>query len=281
MSNRGVLVPLITPLDDTGAVCRRSVGHIVAHTRAAASGYVPCLSSGEGWLLRRSQWAAMVRYTLELVDPRDVIVGIERATTDEVIAYGQAAGRLGARAIMLTAPFGGELDQPSIFEHYRRVHDATGLNIYVYNESTLSGHVTEFETLLALAELPRVMGIKDSIEGPGSAGARSNAKGCGGSIEGGRDPAQIAALQRRGLAYYVGWEHHLARGLPVDGTVVSLANLEPALCRLGLRSAEHAVHAEIARLSDAYSLRRDDWYRHVKRALKARGIIGSDRTLAS
>ena len=63
--------------------------------------------------------------------------------------------------------------------------------------------------------------------------------------------------------------------------MVSLANLEPALCRLGLRSAADAVHAEIVRMSDAYSLRSDDWYRHVKRALKARGVIGSDRVLAS
>jgi 4-hydroxy-tetrahydrodipicolinate synthase len=69
--------------------------------------------------------------------------------------------------------------------------------------------------------------------------------------------------------------------MSVDGNVVSLANLEPALCRLGLASAEHSVHVEILWLSDAYSLRSDDWYRHVKRALKARGVIGSDRVLAS
>jgi 4-hydroxy-tetrahydrodipicolinate synthase len=297
MSSRGVFVPLITPLDDTGAVCRQSVGQIIAHTRFTASGYIPCLSSGEGWLLGRSQWEAMVRYTLELAEPRAVIAGIERATTDEVIEYGRAARRLGARAIMLTAPFGGDIDQPAIFEHYRRVHDACDLDLYIYNESSLSGNVTAFETLLAVAELPRVVGIKDSggvhpsmDASCRSACRRGRRRACmeqiaprrlGDSGPGGRGSSQIAALQRRGLAYFVGWEHHLARGLPVDGNVVSLANLEPALCRLGLESAEEAVHAEIVRLSDAYSLRSDDWYRHVKRALKARGVIGSDRVLAS
>jgi 4-hydroxy-tetrahydrodipicolinate synthase len=266
MPNHAVFIPLVTPLDDAGAVCRQSVGHLLECSRLTASGYVPCLTSGEGWLLSSSQWEAMVRFTLELAGPRDVIVGIERPTTDEVIEHAQLARRLGARAVMLTSPFkaaaGHAIDQPSIFEHYRRVHDASGLDIYLYNESSLSGNVTMFETLLAVAELPRVVGIKDSVEG-------------------GREPSQIAALQRHGLAYYVGWEHQLAKGLPVDGCVVSLANLEPALCRLGLSSAEPAVHAEVVRLTEAYSLLSEDWYRHVKRALKARGVIASDRTVAS
>jgi len=262
MAVHGVLVPLVTPLDAAGAVCRRSVGRLIAHARQAASGYIPCLTSGEGWRLSRTAWAAMVRYTLERADPRTVVVGIERPTTGEAVAYGLLARRLGATALMLTSPFGAGIDQQRIFEHYRQVHDTSDLEIHIYNESSLSGNEATFETLLAVAELPRVVGIKDSVAG-------------------GRDPAQIAALQRRGLAYYVGWEHHLASGLPADGAVVSLANLEPALCRIGLASADPAVRAEISRLSEAYALTADDWYRHLKRELRARGVIASDRTLAA
>jgi 4-hydroxy-tetrahydrodipicolinate synthase len=262
MSNHGVFIPLITPIDDTGAVCKRSVRQLVACSGAIANGYLPCLTSGEGWLLSPNQWEAMVRCTLEVAQPGSVIVGIERPTTDEVLEYARWARRLGAGAIMLTSPFGGDVDQRQIFEHYRRVHDDSGLDIYIYNESSLSRNETTFETLLAVADLPRVVGIKDSVSG-------------------GRAAAQIAALRSRGLAYYIGWEHHLATGLPVDGNVVSLANLEPALCKLGLLSADPAIHAEILRLSEAYSLLADDWYVHVKRALKARGVIASDRALAS
>lgn len=262
MSNHGVFVPLVTPLDGAGDVCKQSVHNLIAQSRFTASGYLPCLTSGEGWLLSRPQWEAMVRYTLEVADPATVIVGIERPTTEEVLEYGGVARRLGARAIMLTSPFGAGVDQASILEHYRRVHDTCEMDVYIYNESSLSKNTTTFETLLAVAELPRVVGIKDSVEA-------------------GREVAEIAALQRRGLAYYAGWEHHLAKGLPIDGCVVSLANLEPALCRIGLQSSDAAVHAEIIRLSNAYSLLSDDWYRHVKQALKARGMISSDRTLSS
>lgn len=262
MPTPGVFIPLITPLDDTDAVCTRSVGQLVACARAVASGYVPCLTSGEGWRLRRSQWEAMVRCTLAAAAPSTVIVGIERPTTSEVLAYALQAQHLGARAVMLTSPFGASVDQRSIFEHYRQVHDGCGLDVYIYNESALSGNDTDFDTLLAVADLPRVVGIKDSVPA-------------------GRDAAQIAALRGRGLAYYLGWEHQLATGVAADGNVVSLANLEPALCRLGWHSADPAVHAELVRLSDVYALGAEDWYMHVKRALKSRGVIVSDRAVAS
>jgi 4-hydroxy-tetrahydrodipicolinate synthase len=262
MTARGVLVPLITPIDDAGEVCRRSVGCLIACSRDIATGYIPCLTSGEGWLASPAQWEAMVRATLELAGPRLVIVGIERPTTAEVVDHAHRARDLGATAVMLTSPFGRDVDQASIVEHYRRVHDTCGLDLYIYNESSLSENDTAFDTLLAIAELPRVVGIKDSVAG-------------------GRDPSQIAALRGRGLAYHVGWEHHLAGELEVDGCVVSLANLEPALCQVALRCRDPAVRAEVGRLTEVYGLLADDWYRHVKRVLRARGVIASDRTLAS
>jgi 4-hydroxy-tetrahydrodipicolinate synthase len=262
MTNQGVFVPLITPLDDTGAVCRRSVRCLVACSQPIASGYIPCLTSGEGWCMSRSQWEAMICHTLEIAASRTVIAGIERPTTAEVIELADIARKLGVGAIMLTSPFGPEVDQASIVEHYRRVHDVSGLPVYIYNESSLSGNETAFETLLAVAELPRVVGIKDSATS-------------------GRDPSQIAELRRRGLAYYIGWEHHLAAGVPADGCVVSLANLEPALCQVALRSADPSLRAELGRLTGAYELLTDDWYRHIKQALKARGVIASARTLVS
>lgn len=260
MSRSGTFIPLITPLDENGLVCRQSVAQLLAHSRHAVSGYIPCLTSGEGWNLSASQWTDMLRYTLAEAGEQTVIAGIERGSTAEVLDYARQAAQLGARAIMLTSPFGAEVDQPAIHAHYRAIHDSTDLDIYIYNESSLSGNETAFETLLQIAELPRVVGIKDSSEQP-------------------RSPEQIAALPARGLAYYLGWEHRLAGDLPADGNVVSLANLEPMLCRMTLGRSEPAMQQEISRLSEAYELFSEDWYRHVKQALKARGVITSARTV--
>jgi 4-hydroxy-tetrahydrodipicolinate synthase len=258
MSVQGVLVPLVTPLHEQGAVCGSSVSNLMACSRHSASGYVPCLTSGEGWKLTQPQWAAMVRFTLAAASGDTIIVGIERPTTQEVIERAREAQQLGARTIILTSPFGAAVSQRNMVAHYRAVHDACDLDLYIYNESALSGNETTFETLMAIAGLPRVVGIKDSVEG-------------------GRDPAQIRALQNRGLSYFIGWEQQLARGVPADGSIVSLANLEPALCRVAHASSEPLVHAEVMRFTEAHALLSPDWYRHIKTALHERGVIATDR----
>lgn len=260
MSEGQVFIPLVTPLTHTGQVCKQSVEHLVARTTHSVSGYIPCLTSGEGWLLTEQQWLSMVGSTIESARDKPVIAGIERPSCDEVLRYAKEAEALGAKGVMLTSPFGSDVDQPSIMEHYRKVHDGCVLDIYIYNESSLSGNETAFSTLMEIAGLPRVVGIKDSVEG-------------------GRSPSQIRALQSQGLAYFIGWEQLLARGLPADGNVVSLSNLDATLCRLGNQTDALAVQAEIARLCEVYSLLAPDWYRYVKQVLKAWGVISTDKTV--
>lgn len=251
-----VMVPLITPLSAEGVVCKTSVMRLVRSLRHSVDGFIVCLTSGEGWLLDERQWQAMLNATLEQADAMPVIAGVERATTDEVLAYAEQAQKQGATGIMLTSPFGSLIDQDVILTHYRKVHNAVDIDVYIYNESSLSGNVTAFDTLLSIASLPRVVGIKDSDENS-------------------RSVTQIAALQAHGLKYFLGLEQHLGTGLPSDGCVVSLANLEPALCRIAVMSTDDALQCEVKRLTDAYSLLSKDWYAYIKRELFSRGVIAS------
>ncbi|SAI73098.1 dihydrodipicolinate synthase [Bordetella ansorpii] len=250
-------VPLVTPFDADGRVCSASVARLLASVRHSTNGVIPCLTSGEGWRLTDAQWASMLALTFEHAHC-PVIVGIERRTTEEVLALAKAAKGQGANAIMLTTPFGTSVSQAAMLEHFRRVHDAADLDIYIYNESNLSGNETELDTLLAIGALPRVVGIKDSPDQPRSAD-------------------EVRSLRECGMKYLLGWEHQLATGLPADGCVVSLANLEPELCRLASCGRHGLIHAEVERLSQIYQLDRDDWYRHIKAELAARGIIQSQQ----
>ncbi len=258
---KGVFVPLVTPLDDKGAVCRASVARLLACSRHIASGYMPCLTSGEGWRLSRAQWEDMLRFTVDQAEGLPVVAGIELAATAEVVEYAQMAQRFGANGVIITSPFGAGVSQDLIAAHYRKVHDTCDLDIYIYNESTLSENDTHFDTLLGIAALPRVVGIKDSVQE-------------------GRPVAQIRALQELGVSYYIGWEQQLACGVPADGCVVSLANVEPALCGAALSAADAAIRAEVLRLSDVHALSSDDWYAHLKTALAQRGVIATARTAA-
>jgi 4-hydroxy-tetrahydrodipicolinate synthase len=261
MSGKSIFVPLISPLDEQSKICEPSVRRLLHCSRPYVDGYIPCLTSGEGWRLGRRDWQRMLELTLTHAQDKTVIAGIERATTTEVIEYALLAQKLGAQAVMFTSPFAAGTRQEAIIEHYREVHDSTSLDIFIYNESALSGNEKTFETLLAIAELPRVIGIKDSPSLP-------------------RSQKQIELLRAEGLDYFIGWEMQLARDLESDGNVVSLANLEPGLCRLAIGARQQSIGKLIEALNEHFELGADDWYAQVKKELKARGVISTDRVLA-
>ncbi|MFJ2688297.1 dihydrodipicolinate synthase family protein [Pseudomonas sp. NPDC087342] len=261
MSGKSVFVPLISPLDELSQICESSVRRLLQCSRPYVDGYIPCLTSGEGWRLGRRDWQRMLELTLAYAQDKTVIAGIERATTAEVLEYALLAQELGAQAVMFTSPFAEGTRQDQMIEHYREVHDSTSLNIYIYNESALSGNEKNFETLLAIAELPRVIGIKDSPSLP-------------------RTQKQIELLRAQGLDYFIGWEMLLARELESDGNVVSLANLEPGLCRLAIGARQASIGELVATLNVYFDLAADDWYAQVKKELKARGVISTGLVLA-
>lgn len=263
--NRQVLVPLITPIDHHGNVCGESVKRLVRCLRHSVDAFIACLTSGEGWIVSDRQWRDMLASVLEHAGDRPVIAGIERATTQEVLALARYAVDSGATGIMLTSPYGTDVRQAEILTHYRKIHDSVDVDVYIYNESTLSGNETSFDTLLSISSLPRVVGIKDSAEEQ-------------------RSPDQIRALQANGLKYYFGWEHHIGTGSPGDGCVVSLANLEPALCRVALSGTGDSIEsecmrAEVARLTGIHSLLDEKWYAHIKQELFNRGVIATPRVI--
>ncbi|WP_248750493.1 dihydrodipicolinate synthase family protein [Pseudomonas sp. MWU15-20650] len=257
MSKHHVLVPIVTPLDSNGNVCRQSVKRLMHACKPLVDGFIPCLTSGEGWNLSCQQWTDMLRYTLEFADEAHrVVVGIERPTTREVMERAELAHTMGAKEIMLTSPFGDGVTQQQILEHYQAVHDSSPLDLMVYNEAALSGNEKSFETLLDIARMERVTGLKDS---PSQA----------------RTQAQINMIRQEGVDYFIGWEHQLAGDLVSDGNVVSLANLEPALCRVACRARQPEIADLVSRLNEKFSLGEDDWYAHVKRELVARGMLSS------
>jgi len=258
MSAKCVLAPLITPLTASGEVCEASLRQLLRCLDPHLDGYIPCLTSGEGWRLSSAQWQRMLQLTLAHAGEKKVIAGIERGTTEEVLEFALLAQQLGARAVMFTSPFTAGISQQDIIEHYRTVHDATTLEIFIYNESSLSGNEKTFQTLKAIAELPRVMGLKDS---PSQV----------------RTQAQVDVLQAHGVNYFIGWELELAAELESDGSVVSIANLEPFLCRLASIARQPVLRQHIARLNESYALGDDHWYAQIKRELKARGVIACDR----
>ncbi|MFE0189668.1 dihydrodipicolinate synthase family protein [Streptomyces sp. NPDC059008] len=254
----GVTVALVTPLTATGEVSEPAVARLVASVRPHVSALLPTLSTGEGGSLTERQWEAMVSATLRHADGLPVVAGVLRPTTAEVAARARTAEQLGARAVAVTTPYGPGVTQEEMYRHYEQLARATRLPLVVYHESAVSGNALELGTLLRICALPAVAGVKDS------AGS-------------GRFTRQLVAA-RPGVPVLQGLEHLLLESGPVDGYVLALANVEPALCAALFTDPTADRAAELTAACVRFGLERDDWYRALKTELCRRGVLETDRT---
>lgn len=259
MYDKEVFLPMITPLQKNGSVCRSSVQQLMQIAEPHVDGYVPCLTSGEGWGLSPQQWQDMVRYCIEYAGEKPVITGIERPTTKDILMYADEAERLGAKGIIFTAPFQPGLGQSAIYDHFSQVHDQTALDLYIYFESTLCNNKWEIDTLLSLCALPRVVAIKESS---------------------GEDliAPHLRNIRRMGVKVYQGWEDKLLQ-YDNDGCMVSYCNLKPDLCRKVVRSRLYSDNAQLTEQCQAEGIFDPDWYKKIKSILFNNRVISTDFSL--
>ncbi|MFF5921483.1 dihydrodipicolinate synthase family protein [Streptomyces flavochromogenes] len=252
----GTVVPLITPFDEHGVVDEPSVVRLLDHIRTEVNGFMPALTSGEGWKLDARQWQDVVTYTVRHAGGLPVLAGIQLPDTDAVIDRARTAAAIGADAVVVTTPFGAEVTQDGIVEHYKAIRAALDIPIFLYNEEALSGNRIEFDTLIRICkEIPGIVGIKESS---GDAAFTRNMAEAG-----------------TGIPVFEGWENLLVDARGIDGFIGPLANLEPSLCNAMLVDPTPDRQAEINTVCERYGVFKDDWYRWVKKELHRRGVISS------
>ena len=260
MSRKNILIPLITPLNQKRIVCEDSVRSLIDRSKDHTVGYIPCLTSGEGWKLTEQQWSKMLQYTRLHAPSHDVIAGIEKATTAEVLHYVNLATNFLANGIIITSPFGKSVTQHEIYQHYKEIHDASDLKIYIYNESELSENNTNAETLLKISELPNVVGIKESSNSAGVDSIRNH-------------------LKNQGIRIYQGWEDNIVDDDLADGNICSLSNLYPALCLEAANRPTDNLRIEISNLCKDHKIFSANWYAHIKDYLSETWVIASDHCI--
>lgn len=125
-------------------------------------------STGEGALLPEALRQRLVKATVAAVDGRlPVLAGVAGGPPQEVVAEAQRHLETGADAVLVPPPSYFELDQASVTGYYRRVASDCGGPVIAYHFPALTKVRFEPSTAGELAELPAVIGIKDSSGDPG------------------------------------------------------------------------------------------------------------------
>ncbi|MGE0597617.1 MAG: 4-hydroxy-tetrahydrodipicolinate synthase [Hyphomonadaceae bacterium] len=210
----GSLPALITPFR-AGNVDEAALAAMVERQIAAGThGLVPCGTTGESVTLTQAEHQRVVRICVEAAAGRvPIMAGAGSNATERAITLVSAVKSAGAKAALVVAPYYNRPSQEGLYQHFKAVHDATDLPIYLYNVPGRTIVDLSVETVARLAALPRIVGIKDATGDLGRVARHRLA--CGGDFIqlSGDDPNAIGFNAYGGL-----------------GCISVTANVAPDLC---------------------------------------------------
>ncbi len=160
---QGSIVALITPFRD-GKLDEAALREIVAwHIEEGTDGIVPVGTTGEAPTLTPEEHARVIEITAEIAKGKmAIIAGAGSNNPVEAVEYTKVAGKAGADAALHVAGYYNRPNQDGLYAHFKKVHDETSVPIVLYNIPGRAVVNILPETVARLAELPRVIGIKDA-----------------------------------------------------------------------------------------------------------------------
>ena len=120
-------------------------------------------TTGEAPTTSDQEKAQLIEAVLAAVGDRaKVVAGVGTNDTRHTIECAQQAEAAGAHGLLVVTPYYNKPPQDGLRAHFTAVADATGLPNMVYDIPGRSGVEVRTETLIALAEHPRIVGVKDA-----------------------------------------------------------------------------------------------------------------------
>ena len=164
MKLTGVLPALVTPFDVQGNIDFKAFEQHLINLRAAGvKGWVPCGSTGEYNLMSDAERDQVLKFVKDFAKPGEILIaGTNAPHTKGVIANSKRAKEIGYDTVLLATPFYTKPTQAELIKHFNSVLDAVDINIVLYSYPAKDGVELEWELLDALADHPRVIGIKES-----------------------------------------------------------------------------------------------------------------------
>jgi 4-hydroxy-tetrahydrodipicolinate synthase len=162
---QGIIPPIVTPfLADESLDLLGLKLHIDYQLAKGVDAIFVLGTTGEFYALSEAEKQAVTAATVEHCKGRSpVYVGTGAEPTREVIRLTKMAEKEGADGVSVITPYFIKPTQAELIEHFTRVAESTSLPVVLYNNPATCGGVSiEPDTVAKLAEVPNIIGIKDS-----------------------------------------------------------------------------------------------------------------------
>jgi 4-hydroxy-tetrahydrodipicolinate synthase len=159
----GSYVALVTPFKN-GKVDEEAIKKLIdIHAAAGTDGIVPCGTTGESPTLSPEEHEHVIDIVVKHVNKRMVVMaGTGSNSTSEAIEYTQCAEKSGADAALVVAPYYNKPTQKGLYEHFKAVAHSVKIPIIVYNIKSRTAVNVATSTLIELAKIPNIQGVKEA-----------------------------------------------------------------------------------------------------------------------
>lgn len=256
-----VLTAMVTPMHADGSIDVDGAARLATYLVDEQSNDALVINgtTGESPTTSNAEKEALLRAVLEAVGDRaQVVAGVGTSSTQHTIELAQQAEKVGAHGLLVVAPYYNRPPQSGVLSHFRAVADSTGLPMLVYDIPKRTGIEILTDTMIRLAEHPRIVGVKDA---KGDLGASS------------------WVLKRTDLAYYSGDDPMTLPLLSVGavGVIGTSSHLTGVGTRQMIEAFERGDVAEALRLHQQLlplftGIFRSQGTILVKAAMNARGL---------
>jgi len=194
-----VLTAMATPFTADGALDVAAAQALAARlVDEGNDGLVVAGTTGESPTLAEHEHDALLAAVVEAVGDRaHVVAGCGNNDTDHTLRRARAAEKTGVHGLLVVTPYYNKPPQEGLYRHFTAAADATDLPVMLYDIPGRTGTAVASETLVRLAEHPRIVAVKDAKDDLFASAA-------------------VMAATAGGLAYYSGSDQinlaHLAQG---------------------------------------------------------------------
>jgi 4-hydroxy-tetrahydrodipicolinate synthase len=160
-----MLTAMVTPMDRDGAIDYAGAARLAEYlvTDMRNDGLVISGTTGESPTTSGEEKSRLLVAVLDAVGDRaTVLAGVGTNDTAHSCELARAAEQAGAHGLLVVTPYYNKPPQSGLAAHFAKVADSTGLPVMLYDIPGRTGTPIAAETLVALAEHPRIVAVKDA-----------------------------------------------------------------------------------------------------------------------
>ncbi len=160
----GSLVAIATPMQADGALDLPALRKLIdLHIANGTSGIVVVGTTGESPTVSFDEHCLLIKTAVDHAGGRiPVVAGTGANSTSEAIELTQYARTVGAHCGLSVVPYYNKPSQEGLYQHFRAIAEKVDLPLLVYNVPGRTVADLGNDTLLRLAQIPGIVGIKDA-----------------------------------------------------------------------------------------------------------------------